>query len=205
MRRADPPARARLSPDERRDQLVGVAAGLLSRGGAEALQFTEVAAAAGVTRPVVYKFFPTREALIDAILRDFEVELTRRFRLLRLERFDGSTEDATRLFIDAICDTIEAKGAGAWELLGGHGPDARVAQRGQAVQARLIRPWRTRIVAVTGASKREVETVTAMLVAAGRAVLARWSAGQITRAEAARDATRGVSALLEAFATRRSL
>jgi hypothetical protein len=103
------------------------------------------------------------------------------------------------VFIDAICDAIEAIGAGAWELLDPKGPDDEVARVGRAAQARLMRPWRASIAAATGASRREVVTVTAMLVAAGRAVLARWYAGELSRAEAARDATRGVSALLAAF------
>jgi AcrR family transcriptional regulator len=197
-RRTSP--RPRLEPEERRRQIVGVAAALLARGGLDALQFTELAAAAGVTRPVVYKFFSTREALVQAILDDFEAELASRFRAAARTATVGSLAEATRVFIDAICDAIEAKGAGAWELLGGHGPDAEVARLGRAAQARLMRPWRTSIAAATGASKGEVETVTAMLVAAGRAVLERWYRGEISRAEAARDATRGVSALLAAFA-----
>ena len=104
-------ARARLEPEERRRQLVGVAAGLLSRGGIEALQFTELAAAAGVTRPVVYKFFATREALVRAILDDFEAELTRRFAAAAVEATASSLEEATRVFIDAICDAIDTSSA----------------------------------------------------------------------------------------------
>ena len=121
---------------------------------------------------------------------------------MRDQSFEGSIGSAIGVFIEAICGTIEAKGAGAWDLLGGQGPDATIAKHARAVQARLMRPWRARIGEATGASKREVETVTAMLVAAGRAVLARWYAGDLSRSEAARDATRGVSALLEAFSSR---
>lgn len=193
--------RARLEPEERRRQLVSVAAKLLANGGLDALQFTDLAAAAGVTRPVVYKFFPTREALVEAILSDFEAELASRFHAAARNASARSFAEGTRVFIDAICDAIEAKGPGAWELLGGHGPDAEAARLGRAAQARLMRPWRTSIAAATGASKREVETVTAMLVAAGRAVLERWYRGELSRAEAARDGTRGVSALLAAFAS----
>ncbi|HEY2512391.1 MAG TPA: TetR/AcrR family transcriptional regulator [Polyangiaceae bacterium] len=197
--KAPAPARTRLEPEARRAQLVEVAAKLLARGGVEALQFTELAAAAGVTRPVVYKFFPTREALVQAILDDFEGELARRFENAAVARAATSLAEATGAFIEAICDTIEAKGSGAWELLGAQGPDARVAELGREVQARLMKPWRRSIAQATGASRREVETVTAMLVAAGRAVLSRWYAGELSRTEAARDATRGVSALLAAF------
>jgi AcrR family transcriptional regulator len=194
--------RRRLEPDERRRQIVAVAAELLSRGGVEALQFTDVAKAAGVTRPVVYKFFATRTELVAAVLDDFEAELTQRFFAAAEGSLPSTLNDATRVFIDAICDAIEAKGAGAWELLDPKGPDDDVARLGREVQARLMRPWRAAITAATGASRREVATVTAMLVAAGRAVLARWYAGELSRADAARDATRGVSALLAAFTRR---
>jgi len=194
--------RRRLEPEERRRQLVAVAAKLLSRGGLEALQFTELAMAAGVTRPVVYKFFSTREALIEAILADLEQELVRRFTAAAEGTMVSSLEEATRVFIEAICDAIEVKGAAAWELLGGHGPDLEAARLGRAAQARLMKPWRSSIAKATGAPRAEVTTVTAMLVAAGRAVLERWYRGELSRAEAARDATRGVSALLAAFTVR---
>jgi AcrR family transcriptional regulator len=201
-RDADPKKRSRLAAHERRDQLVAAAAKLLSAGGVEALEFTAVAAEAGVTRPVVYKFFPTRLALVEAILADFEAELTARFFAAAAGRMTGSLEGATRVFVDAICEAIEAKGAGAWELLGGHAADPEIAALGRAVQARLMKPWYRQIAGATAASKREVQTVSAMLVAAGRAVLARWYAGELSRAEAARAATLGVSALLEAFSRR---
>ena len=46
---------------------------------------------------------------------------------------------------------------------------------------------------------REVATLARMIVAAGRAVLELWYDGALTREEAVRDTTRGVSALLQAF------
>src|SRR5580704_11139248 len=99
-RRPLPAERRRLGPDARRQQLVLVAAKLLARGGLEGLQFTDLATAAGVTRPVVYKFFPTRTALVRAILDDFEAELTRRFVAAAAALVDGSLGEATRVFID---------------------------------------------------------------------------------------------------------
>src|SRR5436305_7959052 len=116
MKRRDAakPKRRRMAPHERRSDLLAAAAKLLSRGGVEALEFTAIAAAAGVTRPVVYKFFPTRTALVEAILDDFEHELARRFLAAAAGTMPSSLEGATQMFIDAICETIEAKGAGAW-------------------------------------------------------------------------------------------
>src|ERR1700691_6049723 len=102
MTRRHAPARTRLDPEERRVQILSVAARILSRGGIEALQFTDVAAEAGGTRPGIYKFFATREALVEGILRDFETELTRRFHLLRDQGFEGSIGSATGVFIEAF-------------------------------------------------------------------------------------------------------
>lgn len=193
------PKRTRLSPDERRAQLVRAASRLLDKRGVDGLSYTELAARAGVTRPVVYRFFPTRRALVLAVLSDFEEELTRRFVAAASRGLPGSVAEVTRLFVDAVCDTIDEKGAFAWHQLDERGPDAVIARRGTEIIDRLMAPWRGGIAARTGASAAEAETLAVMLVAAGRAVLERWYRGAITRDEAARDATRGVSALLEAF------
>jgi AcrR family transcriptional regulator len=56
-----------------------VAARVLSEDGAPALEITTVAARAGVTRPVVYRFFPTRTALLVGVLEDFESDLVHRY------------------------------------------------------------------------------------------------------------------------------
>ena len=197
--RTQPAPRPRLSPEHRREQLLTVAARLLTEQGVDGLQFTELAAAAGVTRPVVYKFFPSRPALIAAVLGDFEDALRKRFVEGAARHLPGTLEEITRVFVDAVCDAIEDKGAGPWHLLASNGPDPEAARLGREIQERLVAPWYQRIAEATGASPREVETVSAMLVAAGRAVLERWYAGGLSRAEAARDATRGVSALLRAF------
>src|SRR5262245_33811876 len=69
----------RLSPEGRRRQLLDVAGTLLGSRGTAGLEIKEVASIAGVTRPVVYRLFPTREGLILAVLEDFEADLARRF------------------------------------------------------------------------------------------------------------------------------
>ena len=205
VRRQSTP-KGRLPPNERKQQLVAVAGAVLSRAGVDALQFTELAAAAGVTRPIVYKFFPHRGALIAAVLQDFAAELTLRFaegaEASLSARPDAPLALLTRAFIDAICDTIEEKGAGPWELLGSKGPDPDIAKVAAQIQRRLLLPWRPHLLALTGATPREVTTLSLMIVAAGRAALAQWYGGSRSRAEAARDATRGVSALIEAFSRR---
>ena len=189
----------RLSPEDRRRQLLGVAARLLTEQGATRLQFTELATAAGVSRPVIYRFFPTRQALLSAVLDDFVTELSRRFFEAAARSRMGSLDKITAAFVNAVCDTIEDKGAGAWHLLGSGGADAEAAQLGRAALDRIVEPWLPAIAERTHAQPRQVRNLSVMLVAAGRAVLELWYAGSLSRHEAELDATRGVSALLKAF------
>lgn len=55
--------------DARREQLIGVAVGLFSRKGFSGTTTKEIAAAAGVTEALIFRHFPTKEALYEAILR----------------------------------------------------------------------------------------------------------------------------------------
>lgn len=190
--------RARLVPDQRRQQLIATAARMLSEGGVDRVQISDVATEAGVTRPVVYKFFPNRQALIVAVLEDFEADLERRF-IEGFRRLPTDLADIARVFVDAVCDCIEDKGPGAWHLLDARGPDPEVARVGQQIMNRMIEPWRPRIAELTRAPEREVATVAKVLVAAGRAVLDRWIEGALTRDEAVRDSGRVISALLNEY------
>src|SRR5690348_16610388 len=104
-----PAKKKRLGGDARKALLVRAAAELLSERGVDAVQFADVAARAKVTRPLVYRFFPTRQALLIAVLEDFTEALSRRFFENAARAMPGQMEDVTRAFIDAICDTIEER------------------------------------------------------------------------------------------------
>ena len=190
----------RLSPEERRRQLLRAAGEVMTARGVDAVQIAEVAAAAGVTRQLVYRFFPSRQALIMGVLEDLAEDLTRRFGESAARTIPGSLEAGARLFVDAVCDTIEAKGAGPWHLLDSRGPDPEVARLGRRILDRLVAPWQLHIAAATGVSEAEAAILARMIVAAGRAVLEQWYDGSLTREDAVRVSTRGVSALLQAFA-----
>lgn len=66
MPRKDP---ARLDPAERREQILRVAAEHFARNDFDASSVTAIAERAGVTRALVYHYFPGRGALLDAVLR----------------------------------------------------------------------------------------------------------------------------------------
>lgn len=198
--RATKQVRTRLAPADRRRELLRVAAALMTKGGVDAVQFAQVASAAGVTRPLVYKFFASRPALIIAVLDDFATELNERFGRGAARSIPGNQVEAAQVFVEAVCDTIEDRGAGPWHLLDAKGPDPQIARRAQEILDGIVAPWRTHIAAFAGVSEREAATLARMIVAAGRAVLELWYSGELTREEAVRDTTRGVSALVTGFA-----
>jgi AcrR family transcriptional regulator len=194
-----PKGRSRLTHDARRQQLISVAAALLGEGGADSVQISEVALRAEVTRPVVYKFFPNRIALIVAVLDDFERDMNARFSETFRENMPGSLAEIAGIFIASVCNTIEAKGTGPWYLLGAKGPDPEIGQAAADIQDRLLEPWRAHIATLTNATASEVECVSQMLVATGRATLDLWLADRLGRDEAIQHAARAAGALLTAF------
>ncbi|HQR37570.1 MAG TPA: TetR/AcrR family transcriptional regulator [Blastocatellia bacterium] len=60
---------SRMSGDARREQLIQVAMNLFSRKGFSGTTTKEIAQAAGVTEALIFRHFPTKDALYEAILR----------------------------------------------------------------------------------------------------------------------------------------
>ncbi|MFV0127815.1 TetR/AcrR family transcriptional regulator [Streptomyces sp. HMX112] len=70
------PAYRRLSVEERRSQLLGVALSLFAHRAPEEVSLDDVAEAAGVSRPLVYRYFPGgKQELYEAALRSAADEL----------------------------------------------------------------------------------------------------------------------------------
>lgn len=71
----EPVLRRRLDPQERRAQLLDHAISAFAEAGIERAAHADVAARAKVSTPTVFKYFPTREALVDAVLCEVEQTL----------------------------------------------------------------------------------------------------------------------------------
>ncbi|MCU1716206.1 TetR/AcrR family transcriptional regulator [Pseudomonas sp. 5P_3.1_Bac2] len=69
-------ARRRLPRAERQSQLLQVAWQLIRAEGTDALTLGRLAEEAGVTKPVVYNHFVTREGLLAALYEDFDLRQT---------------------------------------------------------------------------------------------------------------------------------
>lgn len=199
-RSAPKPKRLRLSPDARRRQLLDVAADVLTRHGVEAVQISEVAARAGVTRPIVYRYFPTREALVLAVLEDFGETIDAAYREALRSSMGQPIDEVTRAFVEASCRVIEAKGAGPWRLLESRGVGREIGRAGLELHDRLFSPWLSNLAELSGRSESELAMILAGVVAMGRSALDHWIDGIVSREVAVEHAARGVRALLEEFA-----
>jgi AcrR family transcriptional regulator len=193
------PAATRPSSALRRQQLVALAARILNERGLEALHVTALASDAGVSRPLVYRVFPTREALLRAVLEDFAADVGDRFQKALVRALPGTAESLTRAFIDASCDAIVAKGAVAWALLDPRGISPDLARISSEILARLLDPWQDKLAEFLGVPRARAGNHLGIIVAAGRAALAGWLDGTLSREEAAHDATRAVAGLMQAF------
>jgi AcrR family transcriptional regulator len=69
---ASPPARRRLSREDRQAQLIETARRLIREEGTDALTLGRLSEAAGVTKPVVYDHFGTRDGLLVALYHDYD-------------------------------------------------------------------------------------------------------------------------------------
>lgn len=72
------PKRTRLTPEARRDQILDRAAELVLADGLAAISMEGVARAAGVSKGLVYNYFPDRQALFAALLQREQRDLNDR-------------------------------------------------------------------------------------------------------------------------------
>ena len=124
----------------REQQILVVAQRLFASNGYEATGIVDIARAAGVTRPVVYKHFESKEAIYLAVLREARRELM--VQLTATITGEGGPVDQIRAATDAYFRYVE-RNQPAWEILfgggaAGAGPAADEAARLRAETIQFI-------------------------------------------------------------------
>lgn len=105
--------------EERRQQLIGVALELFSSRSPDEVSIDEIAAAAGISRPLVYHYFPGKQSLYEAALRRAADELRARF----VEPHEGPMGARLMRVMGRFFDFVEEHGPGFSALMRG-GPAA---------------------------------------------------------------------------------
>jgi AcrR family transcriptional regulator len=199
LKLVEPPAHGRLWAADRRAQLLDVAAGLLTRHGANGVRIPDVAEEAGVSRAVVYRFFPNRQAILLDLLEEFGSDLQQRVEQSLSEAGLTDTDALLELLFDDVCGAVEDRGAGVWYLLNSAGTDTDIEIVARRVQSDVAGPWFARVQEVTGAAQRDAFALTSMIAATIPAVVDLWLSGQVERADAVTILKRGVAGLIRAF------
>lgn len=192
--------RTRLSPEDRHQQLLRVASDIIATDGVDNVRIPYVAAAAGVTRPVVYKFFPNRHELIKGVLEDFREDFARRTPdILDTDDDEADIASIARAFIDAACDTIEARGSGGWQILRSAGHDQEISAISKEFRGQLVRPWLVPLRELTGVDDAEALALADMFLTGAGEILQRWIDGEFSRQQVATLLGRIILAVLSEF------
>ena len=98
--------RTRLTPEVRREQILDEAAQLILAEGLYAVSMERLARDIGISKGLVYNYFPTRDALLTALLNREQAELRDRGMVsaLQAESFDDLIRQTTRLYLEQTRD-----------------------------------------------------------------------------------------------------
>ncbi len=120
--------RRRMGVEQRRDQLISVALGLFSRRSPEDVSIDEIAETAGISRPLVYHYFPGKQSLYEAALRRAGDQLAALF----VEPREGPLGARLLRVMHRFFDFVEDHGPGFTALMRG-GPATGSAAAGAMI------------------------------------------------------------------------
>jgi AcrR family transcriptional regulator len=121
-----PRVRRRMGVEERKRQLMGVALELLGRRAPEDVSIDDIATAAGISRPLVYHYFPGKQSLYAAALHRAADDLILRFE----EPHTGPLGARLLRTMGRFFDFVEEQGPGFAALM--HGSSAAGGEAGGA-------------------------------------------------------------------------
>ncbi|MEY9876999.1 AcrR family transcriptional regulator [Streptacidiphilus sp. MAP12-33] len=112
--------RRRLSVEQRREQLIAVALEMFARHAPEEVSIDDIAAAAGASRPLVYHYFPGKQALYEEAIRRAGEQLAALFE----EPQHGPLSERLYRVMGRYLDFVDSHGPGFAALLRNASPAA---------------------------------------------------------------------------------
>jgi AcrR family transcriptional regulator len=172
------PERRRMPTAERRATLLRAAGPLFGQDGYAGTRLDDVAAAAGVTKPILYRHFDSKKALYVALLDKHEADLPTFFERVAGVVGELAPDELVRAILEHWLDYVRENGH-SWQMLfrDASGDDElRARRREVSVRARDVMAG---FVAAVGGERIPAEQVepTAELLTSGLAGLALWWIG----------------------------
>jgi len=134
-------------PDRRR-QIMDVALEAFAARGYSGTSMREIAAAAGVTKPVLYLHFTSKEGLYVALLEEISGTLTRRG--AEAMAADAPPRERVRAAVEAFFAYAEERPAAVRVLLAGHRGDAALDRESARIQRQVTARLRDVLAAEPG-------------------------------------------------------
>jgi AcrR family transcriptional regulator len=164
--------RQRLPEAERRALIVEAAGRLFGEHGYDATRLDEIAAAAGVTKPIVYRHFDSKRDLYLALLDRHRDDLAG---FVAAMPGEGTPAERLRAVLDLWLGYVDAH-AYSWKMLfrdTAGGPEVAARRREVHAEARAVLVDLIRGLAETPVPRRELEPL-AELMSMGMAALVLW-------------------------------
>jgi AcrR family transcriptional regulator len=164
--------RRRLAPADRRVLIIEAAGRLFGERGYDGTRLDDVAAAAGVTKPVLYRHFDNKTALYLALLDRHRADLGSFAGAIPAS---GTLEQRLRAVLDVWLHYVETHSY-AWKMLfrdTGGGVEVAAVRRDVHAQARATLVAMIRALSTTRIPRRELEPL-AELLSMGMAALVLW-------------------------------
>ena len=102
MKTAERAARRRMTPGQRRQQIISRAAGLFDEGGYSSTTMDDIAREVGVAKPTLYHYFPSKDDILHAIHEEF-IDLL----ISRHEGRAGTGLRPEQLLLEVMADILE--------------------------------------------------------------------------------------------------
>jgi len=164
--------RRRLPGAERRELITEAAGRLFGERGYDGTRLDDVAAAAGVTKPVLYRHFDSKRDLYLALLARHREDLPT---LVSAMSAEGSLRERLRAVLEGWLEYVETHSY-AWQMLfrdTGGGPDVRAFRREVHARARDVLAEIIRSLGDARIPREEIEPL-AELMSMGMAALVLW-------------------------------
>jgi AcrR family transcriptional regulator len=184
---AKPPLRTRLPGEERRVLIVEAAGALFGERGYQATRLNDVAAAAGVTKPILYRHFDSKKALYLALLERHRDDLGSFAGAIPAE---GPPEERLRRVLEVWVGYVEDHSY-AWKMLfrdTGGGPEIQAFRLGVHARARTVLAEMIRSLSEASIPRRELEPIAEFMSMGMASLILWWIANPTVEREAIVDA-----------------
>jgi AcrR family transcriptional regulator len=168
--------RKRLPSNERRATIIEAAGRLFGERGYDATRLDDIAAAAGVTKPILYRHFDGKQALYLALLERHRDDLAS---FAAVIPDVGTPEQRLRPVLELWLDYVEARSY-AWKMLfrdSGGGPEIAAFRLEVNTRARAVLEGIIASMSEAGIPRRELEPLAELMSMGMAALVLRWIEG----------------------------